>query len=118
SDQQYRRAAGRHPARRAASLPDWPNSQLLQVNALGKVVIAYRNGAPVRVNDVGRVVDGSDAPLQLDWVDNHIGEMIGIWRQPGSNTLQLVNRVKTMLPRLRAGIASAPRRRGGRRAGG
>src|SRR5207248_4140761 len=68
------------------------------------VIVAYRNGAPVRVSDVGRVVDGSDVPLQLDWVNNHIGEMIGIWRQPGSNTLQLVERIKSMLPRLQAGI--------------
>jgi hydrophobe/amphiphile efflux-1 (HAE1) family protein len=80
------------------------NSQLLQVNQLARVIIAYRNGAPVRVSDIGRVVDGSDSPLQLDWVNNHIGEMIGIWRQPGSNTLQLVDRVKNMLPTLQAGI--------------
>ena len=80
------------------------NSQLLQVNQLDKVIVAYRNGAPVRVGDIGRVVDGSDQPLQLDWVNNHIGEMIGIWRQPGSNTLQLVNRIKHMLPTLQAGI--------------
>ena len=80
------------------------NSQQLQVNQLAKVIVAYRNGQPVRVADIGRVVDGSDTPLQLDWVNNHIGEMIGIWRQPGSNTLQLVNRVKSMLPTLQAGI--------------
>jgi hydrophobe/amphiphile efflux-1 (HAE1) family protein len=80
------------------------NSQLLQVNQLGKVIVAYRNGAPVRIRDVGRVVIGSDAPLQVDWVNDHIGEMIGIWRQPGSNTLQLVDRIKAMLPRLQAGI--------------
>jgi multidrug efflux pump subunit AcrB len=80
------------------------NSQLLGVNQLSKVIVAYRNGAPVRIRDLGRVVEGSDAPLQVDWVNNHIGEMIGIWRQPGSNTLQLVDRVKAMLPRLQAGI--------------
>jgi hydrophobe/amphiphile efflux-1 (HAE1) family protein len=80
------------------------NSQLLQVNALSKVIIAYRNGAPVRVRDIGRVVDGTDVPLQLDWVNNHIGEMIGIWRQPGSNTIQLVDQIKAMLPQLEAGI--------------
>ena len=43
------------------------NSQLLQVGALRKVIVAYRNGAPVRVGDVGRVVYGSEAPMQLDW---------------------------------------------------
>ncbi len=80
------------------------NSQLLQVTPLNQVIIAYRNGQPVRVGDIGRVVDGSDTPLQLDWVNNHIGEMIGIWRQPGSNTLELVDRIKGMLPQLQAGI--------------
>jgi hydrophobe/amphiphile efflux-1 (HAE1) family protein len=80
------------------------NSQLLQVGQLAKVIVAYKNGHPVRIGDIGRVVDGSDSPLQLDWVDNHIGEMIGIWRQPGSNTLALVNRIKQMLPELQAGI--------------
>jgi hydrophobe/amphiphile efflux-1 (HAE1) family protein len=80
------------------------NSQLLQVGQLARVIVAYKNGNPVRIGDIGRVVDGSDVPLQLDWVNNHIGEMIGIWRQPGSNTLQLVNRIKNMLPTLQAGI--------------
>jgi hydrophobe/amphiphile efflux-1 (HAE1) family protein len=80
------------------------NSQLLQVTGLSKVIVAYRNGAPVRVSDIGRVVDGTDVPLQLDWVNNHIGEMIGVWRQPGSNTLELVDHIKAMLPQLRAGI--------------
>ena len=80
------------------------NSQLLQVGQLAQVIVAYKNGSPVRVGQIGRVVDGSDSPLQLDWVNNHIGEMIGIWRQPGSNTLELVDRVKSMLPQLRAGI--------------
>ena len=80
------------------------NSQLVQPSALDRVIVAYRNGAPVRISDIGRVVDGSDVPLQLDWVNNHIGEMIGIWRQPGSNTLELVKTVKAMLPQLQAGI--------------
>ena len=80
------------------------NSQLFKPNELNQVIVAYRNGAPVRIADIGRVVDGSDVPLQLDWVNNHIGEMIGIWRQPGSNTLQLVDRIKSMLPKLQAGI--------------
>jgi multidrug efflux pump subunit AcrB len=80
------------------------NSQLLQVSQLSKVIVAYRNGAPVRIRDLGRVVEGSDVPLQVDWVNDHTGEMIGIWRQPGSNTLQLVDRIKALLPRLQAGI--------------
>ncbi len=80
------------------------NSQLLQVPQLAKVIVAYRNGAAVHIQDLGRVVEGSDVPLQLDWVNNHIGEMVGIWRQPGSNALRLVKRIKEMLPRLEAGL--------------
>jgi hydrophobe/amphiphile efflux-1 (HAE1) family protein len=80
------------------------NSQILQVNQLGRVIVAYRNGAPVRIQDLGRVIEGSDIPLQLDWVNDHVGEMIGIWRQPGSNALQLVERIKTMLPHLQASL--------------
>jgi len=80
------------------------NSQLLEANALSRVIVAYRNGAPVRISDIGRVVDGSDSPLQLSWVNNHLGEMIGIWRQPGANTLQLVAAIKARLPQLQAGI--------------
>src|SRR5207245_9590605 len=57
------------------------NSQLFKPNELNQVIVAYRNGAPVRIADIGRVVDGSDVPLQLDWVNNPIGEMMGICRQ-------------------------------------
>jgi hydrophobe/amphiphile efflux-1 (HAE1) family protein len=80
------------------------NGQLLRTDALGRVIVAYRNGAPVRINDIGRVVVGSDVPLQLDWVNNHPGEMIGIWRQLGSNTLDVVDSVKKMLPQFEAGM--------------
>ena len=80
------------------------NGQLLQTGPLSRVIVAYRNGAPVRISDIGRVVVGSDVPLQLDWVNNHIGEMIGIWRQAGSNTLQVVDNIKAHLPAFEAGM--------------
>jgi hydrophobe/amphiphile efflux-1 (HAE1) family protein len=83
------------------------NGQLFQPQALDRVIIAYRDGAPVRIGDIGRVVDGSDVPLQLDWVNNHLGEMIGIWRQEGSNTLKVVDGVKKALPALEAGLPPA-----------
>jgi hydrophobe/amphiphile efflux-1 (HAE1) family protein len=80
------------------------NGQLFQTDELSRVIVVYRNGAPVRIGDLGRVVVGSDVPLQLDLVNNHVGEMIGIWRQQGSNTLDVVEGVKRMLPTLQTGM--------------
>ncbi len=80
------------------------NGQLFLPQQIAKSVVAYRNGAPVRLGDVAKVVAGVDSPLQASWVGSHRGEMIGIWRQPGANTLQLVDQLKAMLPKLQAGI--------------
>jgi hydrophobe/amphiphile efflux-1 (HAE1) family protein len=80
------------------------NGQLFNAQDIGRVVVSYRNGAPVRLDDVARVVSGSESPLQASWVGTERGEMIGIWRQPGANTIDLVDRIKAALPNLRAGI--------------
>jgi multidrug efflux pump subunit AcrB len=61
----------------------------------------------VRLGDVAKVVVGVDSPLQASWVGVSRGEMIGIWRQPGANTLELVDQIKKMLPVLEAGLPSA-----------
>ena len=74
---------------------------------IAKVVVTYRNGAPVRLGDVAKVVAGVDSPLQASWVGASRGEMIGIWRQPGANTLELVDQIKSMLPTLEASFPSA-----------
>ena len=80
------------------------NGQLFLPQQIAKSVVAFRNGAPVRLGDVAKVIAGVDSPLQASWVGSHRGEMIGIWRQPGANTLQLVDQLKAMLPKLQAGI--------------
>ena len=80
------------------------NGQLFLPQQIAKSIVTYRNGAPVRLGDVAKVVAGVDSPLQASWVGSHRGEMIGIWRQPGANTLQLVDQLKAMLPKLQAGI--------------
>ena len=61
----------------------------------------------MRLGDVAKVIAGVDSPLQASWVGSQRGEMIGIWRQPGANTLQLVDQLKAMLPKLEAGIPPA-----------
>ncbi len=80
------------------------NGQLFMPQQIAKSVVAYRNGAPVRLGDVAKVVAGVDSPLQASWVGTSRGEMIGVWRQPGANTLQLVDQIKARLPGLQAGI--------------
>ena len=80
------------------------NGQVFDIRELGRTVVAYRNGAPVRLDDVAQVVVGSESPLQASWVGTTRGEMIGIWREPGANTMQLVDQIKAELPRLQAGI--------------
>ena len=80
------------------------NGQLFSAEDIGRAVVAYRNGAPVRLQDVAQVVAGSESPLQASWVGNERGEMIGIWRQPGANTVQLVDQIKAALPQLQTGI--------------
>ncbi|MGJ0506789.1 MAG: efflux RND transporter permease subunit [Methylocystis sp.] len=83
------------------------NSQLFTPAELGKVVVAYRNGAPVRLSDVAQIVIGPESALQASWVGTRRGEMVGVWREPGANTIELVDRILAQLPQLRAGIPRA-----------
>ena len=80
------------------------NGQLFNAEDIGRVIVAYRNGAPVRLDDIARVVTGAENPFQASWVGHERGEMIGIWRQPGVNTIDLVDRIMAELPSLQAGI--------------
>jgi multidrug efflux pump subunit AcrB len=80
------------------------NGQLISPKAIAKSVVVYHNGAPVYVGDVAQVIAGVESPLQASWVNATRGEMIGIWRAPGANTIQLVNQIRAALPSLEAGI--------------
>ncbi len=80
------------------------NGQLFSAQDIGNTVVAYRNGAPVRLQDVAQVVTGAESPLQASWVGTDRGELIGIWRQPGANTIELVHEILSQLPKLQAGI--------------
>jgi hydrophobe/amphiphile efflux-1 (HAE1) family protein len=83
------------------------NGQLFLPDQIAKVVVTYKNGSPVRLGDVAKVVSGVDSPLQASWIGTGRGEMIAIWRQPGSNTLELVDKLKAMLPTLESGIPTS-----------
>ena len=82
------------------------NDQLFNAAQYGNVIIAYRNGAPVRVKDVGNAIDSVQNMYVGAWFNNRPAEGIAIQRAPGTNTIDLVNRIKAMMPHLRA-IAAA-----------
>ena len=80
------------------------NDQLLKADEYANLVIAYRNGSPVRVRDVGRAVSAPENNLIAGWYNQNRAILLIIQRQPGANVIATVNRVKAMLPVLEASI--------------
>ncbi len=80
------------------------NDQLLQSSQYQDLIIAYKNAAPIRVRDVGRAVDGPEDTRLASWENGKRGITLGVFRQPGANVIDVVNRINEALPRLRASI--------------
>jgi hydrophobe/amphiphile efflux-1 (HAE1) family protein len=80
------------------------NDQVLVAEAYADVILAYRNGAPVRVRDVGSAVRGVENARVGAWLNGEPAVILDVQRQPGSNIIQTVDRVQELLPRLRAGL--------------
>ncbi|MGC2522560.1 MAG: efflux RND transporter permease subunit [Stellaceae bacterium] len=76
------------------------NDQLFNAAAFNKVIIAYRNGAPVRVKDVGNTIDSVQNARTGAWFFDTKAEGLAIQRQAGANTIQLVDTIKAMVPRI------------------
>ncbi|HEY3908282.1 MAG TPA: efflux RND transporter permease subunit [Stellaceae bacterium] len=76
------------------------NDQLFNAAAYDKVIIAYRNGAPVRVKDVGDTIDSVQNARTGAWYFDTKAEGLAIQRQAGVNTIQLVDTIKAMVPRI------------------
>lgn len=76
------------------------NDQLFSPEAYSQVVVAYRNGAPVRLGDVGRVVMGAESAYVGAWQNGKPGLNLIISRQPGANVVATVDRIQAALPRL------------------
>ena len=83
------------------------NDQLLKADDYANLVIAYRNGAPVRVRDVGRAISAPENELIAGWYNQQRAVILAIQRQPGANVIETVDRIKTMLPVLQASIPPA-----------
>ncbi|HTW68672.1 MAG TPA: efflux RND transporter permease subunit [Acetobacteraceae bacterium] len=80
------------------------NDQLFNASGYANVIVAYRNGAPVRVKDIGKAVNSVQNLYVGAWFDNRPAEGIAIERSPGANTIALVDRIKALMPHLEASI--------------
>src|SRR5215469_10176766 len=80
------------------------NDQLFDAAAYGNLIVAYRNGAPVRLKDVGEVLNSVQNTRVGAWFNNLAAEGIAIQKASGANTIQLVDTVKGLMPTLRQSI--------------
>ena len=83
------------------------NDQLSQASDYNNVIIAYRNGAAVRVKDVGQAIDGPEDLYTGAWDNNKRAILLVVYKQPGANVIETVDRVKQALPRLQAAMPPA-----------
>ncbi len=82
----------------------YANDQMTRGAQYDNVVLAYRNGAPVRVRDVGHAIDGPENRLLAAWQNGKRGILLIIFKEPGANVIDTVERIKAALPRLEASI--------------
>src|SRR5262249_22072708 len=68
------------------------------------VIIAYRNGGPVRLQDVADVLEDVENTRQAGWMNETPAIVVNIQRQPGANTIQVADRIKQLLPQLQASL--------------
>jgi hydrophobe/amphiphile efflux-1 (HAE1) family protein len=80
------------------------NDQLLTPSAYDNLIVAYQNGSPVRVRDIGKAVSAPENDLLAGWMNNQRAIILAIQREPGANVIGTVDRVKAMLPQLEASI--------------
>ncbi|GHE72714.1 transport system membrane protein [Camelimonas fluminis] len=83
------------------------NDQIRAASGYRGLVVAYRNGSPVRLSDVGAVVDGAENDRLGAWMNATPAVILNIQRQPGANVIAVVDGVKALLPQLRAALPSA-----------
>ena len=85
----------------------YDNDQLLKAAQYDDVVIAYRNGAPVHIRDIGKAVDGAENTKLQAWLSGKPTIGLAVFRQPGANIIATADAVKNALPRLEAAIPPA-----------
>jgi len=83
------------------------NDQILSSAQYRPLVVAYRNGAPVQLSDVANVIDGAENVKQAAWMNSVPAIIVNIQRQPGTNIIEVVDRIKALLPQLRTALPTS-----------
>ena len=83
------------------------NDQLLSSAEYRPIIVAYRNGAPVKLTDVAEAIDDTENVNQAAWMNETNAVIVNIQRQPGANVIEVVDRIKELLPQLRSALPSA-----------
>jgi multidrug efflux pump len=92
-------------AQRASTID--ANDQLRSVAEYQNLIVAWKNGSPLRLGDVARIVDDAENLRLAAWADRTPGVILNIQRQPGANVIQTVDRIKTLLPKLQATLPAS-----------
>jgi hydrophobe/amphiphile efflux-1 (HAE1) family protein len=80
------------------------NDQISSAEEFANIIVTYRNGSPVRLGDLGQVIGNVENVRLAGWVGQKPAVILDIQRQPGANIIETADRVKALLPRLRASI--------------
>ena len=83
------------------------DGELLRADAYGPLIVTWRNGSPVRLSDLGRVLDSVENNKTASWFNGTRAVVLAIQRQPGTNTIEVVNEVKRLLPAFREQMPAA-----------
>ena len=83
------------------------NDQIYSAAQYRSVVVAYRQGSPIRLSDIGEVVDNVENVRMAGWVGSKPAVIVDVQRQPGANVIETADRVKALLPTLQASIPPA-----------
>ena len=83
------------------------NDQLKSAEEYKSMIVAYRNGSPVRLSDVADVIDGAENNRLAAWANQLPAIIVNIQRQPGANVIEVVDRIKQLLPQLQAALPAA-----------
>jgi len=83
------------------------NDQLLKSDQYNPIIVGYKNGAPVRVQDVATAVNGVENTRQAAWYNDTPAVIVNIQRQPGANIISVVDRIEALLPQLKLSLPPA-----------
>jgi hydrophobe/amphiphile efflux-1 (HAE1) family protein len=85
----------------------YANDQLLSAEPWNDIVVTYKNGAPVRVRDIGQAIDGPERTKLAAWANGKRAIILAVSKQPGANVIDTVERIKAILPQLMAAMPPA-----------